>query len=411
MLHSYHLARAGGVSDDEFQAWVGDLEQRIAAVDGVGFVPTPFGVAEELSRQLGFHSGGALWIKDETGNVSGSHKARHLMGIALHLEVAERSGRTTREETDRRGLAIASCGNAALAAAVIARADGRPLQAFIPPDADREVVERLEWLGAGTKVCERVDGEKGDPTYLAFRRAISNGAIPFCCQGSDNGLTIEGGETLPYEMVSELSEEDVQLDRLFIQVGGGALATACVQGFREAVDLGLVTALPRFHAVQTTGGHPLRRAYERVRARILERLGVVSSAGETSGLEDEAHAELMLRHAGAPEVQEELRYARTHRSEFMWPWEKTPRSIAHGILDDETYDWYAVVAGMIDSGGYPLTVSEERLVEAHSLARSATSIGVDPTGSAGLAGLLELRDHVLSLTRETVAVLFTGIER
>ena len=29
-------------------------------------------------------------VKDETGNVSGSHKARHLMGILIYLEVLER---------------------------------------------------------------------------------------------------------------------------------------------------------------------------------------------------------------------------------------------------------------------------------------------------------------------------------
>jgi hypothetical protein len=33
-------------------------------------------------------------------------------------------------------LAIASCGNAALAAAVVARAGGWPLTVFVPPDAD-----------------------------------------------------------------------------------------------------------------------------------------------------------------------------------------------------------------------------------------------------------------------------------
>jgi threonine synthase len=409
MLHSYHLARTGGVSDDQYRELVGMLDGSIAVVDGGGFGVTPFVALDGLASKLGFHTG--VWVKDETGNVSGSHKARHLMGVALSLEVAERTGRTTREESDRRGLAIASCGNAALAAAVLARAAERPLSVFIPPDADRTVVEKLDWLGARISVCERTEGEKGDPCYLAFRRALAGGAIPFCCQGPDNGLTIEGGETLVYEMISTLIAERVQLDRLFVQVGGGALASACVQGLREAGSFGLIESPPRIHAVQTKGAFPLRRAYEQVRSRILRRLGVDAPESKTSITEDEARAEMIRRHTGAAEVQEELDYARTHRSEFMWPWEKTPKSIAHGILDDETYDWFEVVRGMIESGGYPVTVPERLLTRAHSLARATTDIRVDPTGAAGLAGLMELCDHVLPLTRETVAVLFTGIER
>ena len=85
------------------------------------------------------------------------------------------------------------------------------------------------------------------------------------------------------------------------------------------------------------------------------------------------------------------RYAARHRSEFMWPWESEPRSIAHGILDDETYDWLAVVEGMLATGGTPLVVDERRCARANALAREATGIDVDPTGSAGLAGLLALR--------------------
>ena len=65
--------------------------------------------------------------------------------------------------------------------------------------------------------------------------------------------------------------------------------------------------------------------------------------------------------------------------------------MATGILDDETYDWRAVVEGMLLTGGRPLVVSEDSLVEANRLAVAGTGIPVDPTGSSGLAGLLEMR--------------------
>jgi threonine synthase len=411
LLHSYHRALAGGASDADFVGWVEELDRRIAAVEGRGFVVTPFASNSALGDRLGMGPGGPLWIKDETGNVAGTHKARHLFGLALHLEVAERLGLTSRAESDRRGLAIASCGNAALAAATLARATGRPLQVFIPTDANPRVVTLLEALGAAIAVCPRVEGETGDPCYHAFRRALAAGALPFCCQGPDNGLTIEGGSTLAWEMVSALAGLGLRLDRLFIQVGGGALASACAEGLREAVELRALRQPPRLHAVQTAGAFPLLRAYGRVRARVLARLGVAVPGepdGHVAPARDETLADRMLAHAGQPEVEEELAYARSHRAEFMWPWETTPASIAHGILDDETYDWHSVVSGMIRSGGYPLAVTENRLREGCALAASPGGHYVDATAAAGLAGLAELRAHRLPTPGSMVAVLFTG---
>jgi len=116
-------------------------------------------------------------------------------------------------------------------------------------------------------------------------------------------------------------------------------------------------------------------------------------------------------HSSSSIVQRELHYAATHRSEFMWPWEEEPRSIAHGILDDETYDWFAVIKGMLTSGGGPVVVDERLLVEACALARETTGINVDHTGAAGLAGLLELSREGAVAPRENVAVIFSGGQR
>jgi threonine synthase len=117
-------------------------------------------------------------------------------------------------------------------------------------------------------------------------------------------------------------------------------------------------------------------------------------------------------HEGSPEaIVEAMAWARSHRSEVMWPWEQEPRSIAEGILDDETYDWAAVVGGMLATGATPMLVSEERLAEANDLARQATGIDVSHTGSAGLAGLMELARRGELRRDERVAVLFTGVGR
>ena len=368
LFHAWHTARRRGQSDESYVELVRRLDAAIAAVDSRGFRATPFGPQAALGERLGTE----VWVKDETGNVGGSHKARHLMGILLYLQVVER--------LERPPLAIASCGNAALAAAVLARAVERQLLVFVPTDAEPAVLERLRALGADITVCPRVPGAMGDPCVQRFHDALAQGALPFCCQGNENGLTIEGGETLAYEMITALGETD--LDHVVIQVGGGALASSVIQALRFAHRAGVLRQLPRLHTVQTEGAWPLKRAWDHLQEQL-------RTLGELDALER----------------------ATKHRSEFMWPWEKTPHSIAHGILDDETYDWLALLKGMIASRGTAVVVDEDTLKEANALARETTGIDVDHTGSAGLAGLLRLRQAGVVAPGEKVAVIFSGVAR
>jgi threonine synthase len=95
----------------------------------------------------------------------------------------------------------------------------------------------------------------------------------------------------------------------------------------------------------------------------------------------------------------------------MWPWEDEPKSVATGILDDETYDWLAVATGMLATGGFPVIVDEDTLRRANDTGRAATGIDVDHTGTAGLAGALELHRRGILGPDERIAVLFTGVRR
>jgi threonine synthase len=392
LLHGYHLARARGRSDADVTALIRRLDDAVAAVDGHGFRATPLLAGTPLDGLLGFEAPGGLLVKDETGNVSGSHKARHLFGTLVELELGDAPA--------DRPLAIASCGNAALAAAVVARAAGRSLTVFIPPDADANVVARLTSLGASVDICERQPGIPGDPTYHRLAEALARGALAFTCQGNLNGLAIEGGETLGYELVDELRVGGHRFDHLVVQVGGGALAASCARAFADAHALGAIADLPRLHTVQTQGAFPLRRAYRRVTARLVRRLGL-------SNPSPAALREAVATASG----RDELAWIARHRSRFMWPWETEPHSVATGILDDETYDWMAVVTAMLETGGEPIVVDEGTLTRANGLAVEATGIDVDPTGSAGLAGVLALLQRGVIGADETVGVLFTGIRR
>lgn len=366
-LSPYRLARSSGLPDAAWVDLVSKLDEAMTAVDGHGFRITPMAEQRHLAQALGLQ--GPLWVKDETHNVSGSHKARHLMGVMLYLRVLEAAGLPAGKSLKARRLAIASCGNAALAAAVVARAADWPLDVFIPPDADDAVKARLKELGAQITICDRRAGEAGDPCYLRFREAVAGGAIPFGVQGTDNGLAIEGGRTLAFEMAEEFKRLGSVPDALFVQVGGGALASALAQGLTLARTNGLLSSIPKLFAVQTAGCAPLARAWERLDSVDLE------AAAKT-------------------------------RSHFMWPWEATPMSLAHGILDDETYDWWAIAAGLRASGGSTVVVDETEIATAHNAGRLHTDIIASATGTAGLAGVIARPD-----AGEKIAVIFSGVER
>lgn len=358
----FRFATAGGMTDADTVTLVREVDAAVAAVDGTGFRVTPAARADALSDAFGFTSAGGVWVKDETGNVAGSHKARHLMGALLHLEAADRLGLGYLAASSR--LAIASCGNAALAAATLAAAVGRPLDVFVPPSADPWILGRLEELGAHLVACPRTAGDPpGDPCIHRFREAVDAGAVPFSVQGPDDALCLDGGRTIGWELAAQLA--GTVPDRVFVQVGGGALATVVGDALREE---GLAPPA-RIHAVQVAGCAPLARAW---------------TCAQEVGLDRAGH----------------------QWTACMRPWTEPPASAATGILDDETYDWLGVVDALAGSGGEPVIASEDDVLAANDLAGRVTTIPVDHTGSAGLAGLRAMRRSIGD--SECVIVLFTG---
>ena len=309
-----------------------------------GFSITPFAVNGHLSERFGVE----VWVKDETGQLAGSHKARHLVSIMLNLRVAEELGLLA----DRPPLAISSCGNAALAASTLASRESWPIEVFVPTWMDPAFGSAMDALGASVHRCERRPGDPpGDPAMAGFRSSVAGGAVPFSVQGPVNAWCLDGGRTIGWEM----AEVGAPVSELVVQVGGGALASCASQGLGGSVSL---------LAVQAEGCAPLERA--------------VTAVGDDA---DPA----------------------SRWGEVMTPWEE-PHSLADGILDDETYDWLAVLEAMRASGGRPVVVSEASVVEAVEVARSA-GLRVSPTGAAGVAALIE------GAQSGPVAVIASGVDR
>jgi threonine synthase len=340
----WSFARANGFSEAECT----DLTREVAG----DFAITPHGRSDELSTELGLE----VWVKNETIDVAGSQKARHLVSILLHLRAAEELGMLQR----RPPLAIASCGNAALAAATLARRVDWPIDVYVPEWMDDAFGDRLDELDARTTRCARRAGDPpGDPALHAFRVAVEAGAVPFSVQGPENALCLDGGRTLGWEIAEQSTAAAAPLDRLYVQVGGGAFAASVGRGIGSHV---------RLHAVQAEGCAPLARAWARA---------------------------------------EHVAHPAAHWAELMTPWEQ-PASVADGILDDETYDWLAVFGAMRSSGGSPVVATEHQVESAHALAHRC-GYCVSPTGSAGLAGLLAHRAELAN--GERVAVIMSGIQR
>jgi threonine synthase len=353
-----------GWTDEDFVSTVREIDASVAGVDGAGFSQTPAAWNPSLA---GSEAATPVFAKDETHNVSGSHKARHLMGLLLHLAV-DAVGKDAR-------LAISSCGNAALGAATVARAAGRPIDVFIPTWADVAVVETLTDLDATIHICERRPDEYGDPCMLRFQEAVGEGALAFGVQASENRWTLDGGRTIGWELADQIAGDEP--DHVFIQVGGGALLTSTAIGLLEASDLAVLSATPRVWAVQAEGCAPFNRAWNSI--------------------------------VGSGSIDERLTRAASNDPSLMVPWQD-PSSSATGILDDVTYDWLGVARALLLTDGGSVVATEAEIRMANEVAVGA-GYDVDHTGSAGYAGLLAATRMGLIGDVASAAVLMTGVRR
>jgi threonine synthase len=423
----FHPLLSGGslLGHDRYGRILDGMTNRLLRMEGQDFEVTALTEEPGLASALGRN--GRLWVKNETGNLTGSHKGRHLMGTLLYLEAL----REIQGQRAKKILAIYSCGNAALGAAAVARAGGYELHAFVPNDVDPVVAALLGKQGTVVEKIPRSGTGAGDPCYLAFQKAVNqNGWVPFACAGNDNWSNIEGGATLGWEMVMQLRDRSEKIDSVVIQVGGGALARSAAQAFEEALQLGFISTLPRIHTCQPAGGFPFVRAYLLVLAEIARRSGHCFDLSYDRGADPVVQlqrtvafararpdqiqeiAAFIQRRFDSPLVQSVLKDMAGKPGRFMWPWDgRTPHSLAHGILDDVTYDWYYLLRAVLRSGGRAEILAEDTIRDAYEKAQSHTGIPVCPTGASGLAGLIQLQASGATIPCEAVGIVFTGFDR
>jgi hypothetical protein len=252
------FARSHGMSEDDCIA----LTREVAD----GFHVTPGGPHDEVSLRVGAQ----VWVKDETGNVGGSHKARHLVGILLHLRAAEAVGLAP---GPRPPLAIASCGNAAIAAATLAQRAGWPLQVFVPDTVSDSVAALLDGLGAQVNRCPRSpDLPPGDPAVLAFRAAVQDLGGGYVGVGPDQAYLFIGWQRPEFAWLIDYDPKVMRVHAMY---------RALLQAFERRRDFLAAFESEQADAtsalLQQQGDPRLRRLYRnnrdmfRWRLRTLER--------------------------------------------------------------------------------------------------------------------------------------------
>ncbi len=287
-----------------------------------------------------------LWLKDETRNPTGSFKDR---GMSVSVSVAKEFG--------FKRLTTASSGNAAAALAAYAAKAGMEVYAFVIEQAGYGKIAQLLFYGARVFRVRGLGRE--DPTVKLMRMTYEKfGFFPSPSFGPFNPYQIEGPKTISYEIVEQMNWS--LPDWVFVPVGAASLLTGVWKGFKDYLVLGLIDRLPRLFAVQSMGNPPFVRAFK------------------------ERQDPFNIR-----------------------PWDH-PHTIAWGLEDPYPWDGDAGIQALKESGGDAEEVEDELILKAMKYLAQYEGLFAEPSGAAGLAGLMRAIEDGRVDRSDEVVVLVTG---
>lgn len=305
---------------------------------------TPLIKAKRLAEALGLRN---LYLKDETRNPTGSFKDR-CMSVSVSMAV----------ELGFKKAVIASSGNAAASLAAYGARAGLEVIAFVPHFTPLGKLAQLNLHGARVIRVKWVGSE--DPTVLMMRAlAEEYGYYPSPSFGPFNPYQLEGSKTIAFEVAEQMNWETPS--QVFIPTGSASLLTGVYRGFRDLNRIGWIDGYPKLVAIQSTGNAPFVRAWI--------------------------------------EKQDPMN---------IRPWEKPPETIATGLEDTFPWDGDAGLRALYETNGYSLAVPDELIANAVKLLASYEGILAEPSGAAGLAGLMKAVEEGLVDRDESIVVLVTG---
>jgi threonine synthase len=288
---------------------------------------TPLIEAPALSRR----TGARVFVKFEGMNPTGSFKDR---GMTMAISKAVEHG--------AKAVICASTGNTSASAAAYATHAGITAAVLVPEG--KIAMGKLSQAIAHDAQLLQVQGNFDDCLDLARELAAK---YPVHLVNSVNNDRIEGQKTAAFEVVEVLGDAP---DFHFVPVGNAGNYTAYHRGYREEVDRGATTKLPRMFGFQAAGSAPI----------------VTGS---------------IVRH---------------------------PETIASAIRIGNPASWQLAIAAREDSDGYFGAIDDAGILAAHRILSAEVGIFVEPASAISVAGLLERADAGQIPAGSTCVLTVTG---
>ena len=178
---------------------------------------------------------------------------------------------------------------------------------------------------------------------------------PIYLLNSVNPYRLEGQKTPAFE-IAEAFDWSVP-DHLIVPGGNLGNSSALGKGFREMLELGLVTKMPKISVIQAAGANPLVRSF------------------------------------------------REHQAASLEPVVADTRATAIRIGNPAS--WRKAVRAIQETGGWCLDVTEAEIAIAKAEI-GAEGLGCEPASAVTLAGLKKLRAEGKITSGETVVLILTG---
>ena len=288
---------------------------------------TPLIPADALSAR----TGAKVWVKFEGMNPTGSFKDR---GMTMAVSKAIEHG--------AKAVICASTGNTSASAAAYATHAGIKAAVLVPEG--KIAMGKLAQAIAHNAELLQVRGNFDDCLDIARDLAAN---YPVHLVNSVNNDRIEGQKTAAFEVVEVLENAP---DFHFVPVGNAGNYTAYHRGYREELDRGISTKLPRMFGFQAAGSAPI-----------------------------------VLGHVV-----------------------KDPDTIASAIRIGNPASWELALAARDDSDGYFGSITDELILEAHRILSAEVGIFVEPASAISVAGLLERAEAGAIPRGATVVLTVTG---
>ncbi len=288
---------------------------------------TPLIPAPALSAR----TGAKVWVKYEGMNPTGSFKDR---GMTMAISKAVEHG--------AKAVISASTGHTSASAAAYATHAGITAAVLVPEG--KIAMGKLSQAVAHDAQLLQVRGNFDDCLDIA-RELSAN--YPVHLVNSVNNDRIEGQKTGAFEVVEVLGDAP---DFHLIPVGNAGNYTAYTRGYREDLEAGNATKLPRMFGFQAAGSAPI------VDGAIV----------------------------------------------------KDPDTIASAIRIGNPASWKLALEAQLLTDGYFGAISDAKILEAHRILSAEVGIFVEPASAISVAGLLERAEAGHIPKGATVVLPVTG---